>query len=169
MLSRTDPSNRNTSCCTTASIGCVDCKGRLAENIVKHFEAIAVATRLPIILYNIQGRTAINMTAATTLRCAQPARLAQGATLFRRRPEARSGQGVVELLLLFPGALGPTLIEVPQAKPLDAGSQRLTYTWDPAKDGHIVPNTGTGGFAGWSGSARIRHDDQGAYFEIELS
>jgi len=30
-------------------------------------------------------------------------------------------------------------------------------------------NTGTGGFAGWSGSARIRHDDQGAYFEIELS
>jgi hypothetical protein len=35
--------------------------------------------------------------------------------------------------------------------------------------GHIVPNTGTGGFAGWSGSARIRHDDQGAYFEIELS
>jgi tryptophanyl-tRNA synthetase len=24
--------------CTTASIGCVDCKGRLAENIVKHFE-----------------------------------------------------------------------------------------------------------------------------------
>ena len=35
--------------------------------------------------------------------------------------------------------------------------------------GHIVPDTGTGGFAGWSGSARIRHDDQGAYFEIELS
>jgi tryptophanyl-tRNA synthetase len=24
--------------CTTAAIGCVDCKGRLAENIVKHFE-----------------------------------------------------------------------------------------------------------------------------------
>ena len=35
--------------------------------------------------------------------------------------------------------------------------------------GHIVPGTGTGGFAGWSGSARIRHDDQGAYFEIELA
>ena len=33
--------------------------------------------------------------------------------------------------------------------------------------GHIVPGTGTGAFAGWSGSARIRHDDQGAYFEIE--
>jgi hypothetical protein len=35
--------------------------------------------------------------------------------------------------------------------------------------GHIVPGTGTGAFAGWSGSARIRHDDQGAYFEIELA
>ena len=34
--------------------------------------------------------------------------------------------------------------------------------------GHIVPGTGTGGFAGWSGSARIVHDDQGAFFEIEL-
>jgi hypothetical protein len=39
---------------------------------------------------------------------------------------------------------------------------------DPATwFGHIVPGTGTGGFAGWSGSARIVHDDQGAYFEIE--
>lgn len=35
--------------------------------------------------------------------------------------------------------------------------------------GHIVPNTGTGDFAGWSGSARIVHDDQGAYFEIDLA
>jgi hypothetical protein len=34
--------------------------------------------------------------------------------------------------------------------------------------GHIVPKTGTGGFAEWSGSARIQHDDEGAYFEIDL-
>lgn len=34
--------------------------------------------------------------------------------------------------------------------------------------GHIVPQTGTGGFAGWAGSARIRHDEQGAFFEIDL-
>jgi hypothetical protein len=26
--------------------------------------------------------------------------------------------------------------------------------------------TGTGGFAGWTGSARIVHDDKGAYLEI---
>ena len=35
--------------------------------------------------------------------------------------------------------------------------------------GHIVPGTGTGAFAGWSGPARIRHDEAGAYFEIELA
>ena len=41
---------------------------------------------------------------------------------------------------------------------------------DPASVwGHIVPGTGTGGFAGWSGPALIRHDDQGAYFEITLA
>lgn len=34
--------------------------------------------------------------------------------------------------------------------------------------GHIVPHTGTGGFAGWSGTARIRHDADGAFFEIIL-
>jgi hypothetical protein len=39
---------------------------------------------------------------------------------------------------------------------------------DPATwFGHIVPGTGTGGFTGWSGTARIVHDDQGAYFEID--
>jgi hypothetical protein len=41
---------------------------------------------------------------------------------------------------------------------------------DPASVfGHIVPGTGTGGFEGWSGSARISHDDEGAYFEISLA
>ena len=41
---------------------------------------------------------------------------------------------------------------------------------DPATwFGHIVPGTGTGDFAGWSGSARIVHDDQGAFFEIDLA
>jgi hypothetical protein len=35
--------------------------------------------------------------------------------------------------------------------------------------GHIVPGTGTGDFARWVGSARIQHDAEGAYFEIELA
>jgi hypothetical protein len=46
-----------------------------------------------------------------------------------------------ELLLLFPGGLGPSLIEVPQTTTLDAGQYTLKFTWDPATDGNIVPNT----------------------------
>jgi hypothetical protein len=34
--------------------------------------------------------------------------------------------------------------------------------------GHIVPKTGTDDFSGWAGSARIVHDDKGAYFDIRL-
>jgi len=34
--------------------------------------------------------------------------------------------------------------------------------------GHIVPKSGRADFSGWSGSARIVHDDEGAYFEIRL-
>ena len=41
------------------------------EGIYRHFEAIAEAVPAPVIMYNIQGRTGVNMTAETTLRCAQ--------------------------------------------------------------------------------------------------
>src|SRR6267378_6709830 len=39
------------------------------EGMYQHFKAISEVG--PTIMYNIQGRTAINMTAATTLRCAE--------------------------------------------------------------------------------------------------
>jgi hypothetical protein len=45
------------------------------------------------------------------------------------------------------------------------GTQSDPATWF----GHIVPGTGTGGFAGWAGSARIVHDDPGGYFEIDVA
>ena len=41
------------------------------EGLYQHFEAIAVATRLPIILYNIQGRTGVNIETATVKRLAE--------------------------------------------------------------------------------------------------
>ena len=41
------------------------------EGIYQHFKAIASATPLPIILYNVPGRTVTNMLPATTLRLAQ--------------------------------------------------------------------------------------------------
>ncbi|BEG98614.1 4-hydroxy-tetrahydrodipicolinate synthase [Bacteroides sedimenti] len=41
------------------------------EGIYQHYKAIANATELPIILYNVPGRTGVNMTAETTLRLAR--------------------------------------------------------------------------------------------------
>ena len=41
------------------------------EGIYQHYKAIAKATELPIILYNVPGRTGVNMTAETTLRIAR--------------------------------------------------------------------------------------------------
>jgi 4-hydroxy-tetrahydrodipicolinate synthase len=40
------------------------------EGIVQHFKAIAKASPIPVILYNIPGRTSSNLTAETTLRLA---------------------------------------------------------------------------------------------------
>ena len=41
------------------------------EGLYQHFKAIAEGVKIPCILYNIPGRTATNMTAATTLRLAE--------------------------------------------------------------------------------------------------
>ena len=41
------------------------------EGIYQHYKAIANSTRLPIVLYNVPGRTGVNMTAETTLRLAR--------------------------------------------------------------------------------------------------
>jgi 4-hydroxy-tetrahydrodipicolinate synthase len=41
------------------------------EGIYRHYEMLAQASPLPIILYNVPGRTASNLSAATTLRLAQ--------------------------------------------------------------------------------------------------
>lgn len=41
------------------------------EGIYQHYRAIATASPLPVILYNVPGRTGVNMTAETTLRLAR--------------------------------------------------------------------------------------------------
>ncbi|WP_099465323.1 MULTISPECIES: 4-hydroxy-tetrahydrodipicolinate synthase [Parabacteroides] len=41
------------------------------EGIYQHYKAIAEATTLPVVLYNVPGRTGVNMTAETTLRLAR--------------------------------------------------------------------------------------------------
>jgi 4-hydroxy-tetrahydrodipicolinate synthase len=41
------------------------------EGLYQHFAAVAAKTRLPIIIYNIQGRTAVNIETVTLLRMAE--------------------------------------------------------------------------------------------------
>ncbi len=41
------------------------------EGLYQHFKAIAEASPVPVVLYNVPGRTGINMTAETTLRLAR--------------------------------------------------------------------------------------------------
>jgi hypothetical protein len=53
----------------------------------------------------------------------------------------------------------------PHAAPPRPGLESDPGSWF----GHIVPGTCTGGFASWAGSARIIHDDEGAYFEVALA
>lgn len=40
------------------------------EGMYRHFEEIATASSVPVVLYNVPGRTGVNMTAETTLRLA---------------------------------------------------------------------------------------------------
>lgn len=41
------------------------------EGLYQHFKAIAAATNLPVVLYNVPGRTGVNMKAETTVRLAR--------------------------------------------------------------------------------------------------
>jgi len=41
------------------------------EGIFQHFSAVAEASKVPVVLYNVPGRTGMNMTAETTLRLAR--------------------------------------------------------------------------------------------------
>lgn len=41
------------------------------EGLYRHFKAIAEASRLPVVLYNVPGRTGVNIQAATTVRLAR--------------------------------------------------------------------------------------------------
>ena len=44
------------------------------EGLYQHFKAIAAATELPVVLYNVPSRTGVNMTAETTVRLARDCR-----------------------------------------------------------------------------------------------
>ena len=90
------------------------------EGIYLHFKAIAQATSLPLVLYNVPGRTITNMTAETTLRLAQEFKnvvgvkeasgnFAQIGTIIKYKPEGFhviSGDDGITLPLLSIGGDG---------------------------------------------------------------
>lgn len=90
------------------------------EGIYQHYSAIARESKLPIILYNVPGRTASNMQASTTLRLARDFEniiaikeasgdLAQCMEIIQQKPtgfELVSGDDALILPLISLGAVG---------------------------------------------------------------
>jgi 4-hydroxy-tetrahydrodipicolinate synthase len=89
------------------------------DGIVQHYAAIADATKIPLIAYNIQGRTASNITAETMARLARIPRLigvkeASGSmgqaleTIHACGPDFAvwSGDDIITLPLMAAGAIG---------------------------------------------------------------
>ena len=90
------------------------------EGIYQHYKAISEATPLPIVLYNVPGRTGVNMTAETTLRIARECKnvvaikeasgnITQMDDIIKNKPEnfdVISGDDGITFPLITLGAVG---------------------------------------------------------------
>ena len=90
------------------------------EGIYQHYKAISEATELPLVLYNVPGRTGTNMTAETTLRIASDFKnviavkeasgnITQMDDIIKNRPEGFnviSGDDGITYPLITMGAVG---------------------------------------------------------------
>jgi 4-hydroxy-tetrahydrodipicolinate synthase len=90
------------------------------EGIYRHYEQIAQSTNLPVILYNVPGRTGVNMTAETTLRLANDFDMIAGikeasgdmtqiGTIIKNKPDnfqVISGDDGITFSLIAFGAVG---------------------------------------------------------------
>lgn len=89
------------------------------EGLYRHFRAVAEAAEIPIFLYNVPGRTSVNLLPETTLRLAETGNVAgikeasgsleQVATILARRPEGflvLSGDDELSVPMLALGADG---------------------------------------------------------------
>ena len=92
----------------------------IQEGIYQHYKALATASELPVILYNVPGRTGSNISAETTLRLAKDfkniigikeasANFDQINAIIRDKPEeflVISGDDMLALPLIASGAVG---------------------------------------------------------------
>lgn len=90
------------------------------EGIYQHYKAVAGVSKVPVILYNVPGRTGVNMSAATTVRLAREfsnivavkeasGNLNQAAYILRDCPEdflVISGDDNITLALIAQGGVG---------------------------------------------------------------
>ena len=83
------------------------------EGIYQHYKAISESTELPLVLYNVPGRTGTNMTAETTLRIANDKEASGNMTqiddIIKNRPEGFnviSGDDGITYPLITMGAVG---------------------------------------------------------------
>ncbi len=90
------------------------------EGIYQHYKAVSEASKLPLVLYNVPGRTGVNMTAETTLRLANDCRnvvavkeasgdIPQMDDIIKRKPkhfEVISGDDGITFPLITMGAVG---------------------------------------------------------------
>ncbi len=90
------------------------------EGIYQHYKAISAATELPLVLYNVPGRTGVNMTADTTLRIANEFKnvvavkeasgdIQQANEIIKRKPknfDVISGDDGITFPLISLGAVG---------------------------------------------------------------
>lgn len=89
------------------------------EGLYRHYMAVAEAAKIPIVMYNVPGRTGVNMTAETVARCAEHERivatkeasadLVQAAEIHRlcgSKIAVISGEDALTFPLICQGAVG---------------------------------------------------------------
>ena len=122
------------------------------RGIYQHFLTVAEASPLPVLLYNVPGRTGVHMTAATTVALARDAAnimgvkeasgdLAEGALLLRDRPagfSVFSGDDPTALPLMSLGAEGVISVVANAYPDVFSGmtAQALAGDFRKARRGH---------------------------------
>lgn len=122
------------------------------QGLYAHFRAIAEAVDIPIVVYNVPGRTSCNIAAETTLRLARDCEnivavkeasgnLAQIMEILRARPEGfsvLSGDDAFTFPMIALGADGLISVASNEAPKLMAGLVNLALegNWDEARELH---------------------------------
>ena len=123
------------------------------EGFYQHFKAIAESVNLPIIIYNVPGRTGSNISAETTLRLAgipniigvkeASGNISQIMTIIKDRPEGflvLSGDDSITLPMLSFGGDGVISVVANQAPAMLHEMVHSTFAgnWDRARELHNI-------------------------------